>query len=204
MQIVAYIRVSTDKQDLDTQKLALLEFARKEQLTIDEFIETVVSTRKQKQGLELDELIKRLSTGDTLIISELTRAGRSLGGIIKHVELLIQKKINFISVKENLRIMDGKQDLQAKITVAMFGLFAEVERELISQRTKEGIAKARASGKRIGRPKGKGKSKLDGREAEIVAYLDKKITKASIAKLIEVAPNTLNSFIKSRQLEAGS
>jgi DNA invertase Pin-like site-specific DNA recombinase len=143
-----------------------------------------------------------MKEGDTLILSELTRAGRSLQAIISHVNHLTEKKINLISIKENLRIMNGEQDLQTKITVALFGLMGEVERDLISQRTKEGLAKAKANGRKAGRPKGStGKSKLDGYEQEIMGYLNKGISQASIARLIEVSPTTLRAFIKSRNLK---
>lgn len=204
MTTIAYIRVSTATQDLEAQKLAILAFAQKEKIVIDEFVDTVISTRKRGQQSEFEQLIKSMEEGDTLILSELTRAGRSLQAIITHVNHLMQKKVNLISIKENLRILNGEQDLQAKITVALFGLLGEVERDLISQRTKEGLAKAKANGKKVGRPKGKkGKSKLDGFEQEIVGYLDKGLTQSSIAKLIEVSPTTLRDFIKSRNLVAG-
>lgn len=88
--------------------------------------------------------------------------------------------------------------------VTMFGLFAELERDLISQRTKDGLKRAVASGKKLGRPKGRtGKSKLDGKEKEIVGYLDKKVSKASIARILEVSPTTLNDFVKRKGLEVG-
>lgn len=204
MTIIAYIRVSTAAQDLESQKLAILSYAQKENLNIDEFVDTVISTRKRGQQSGFEELIERMEEGDTLILSELTRAGRSLQAIITHVNRLTEKRVNLISIKEGLQIMNGEQDLQAKITVALFGLLGEVERDLISQRTKEGIAKARANGKQVGRPKGtKGKSKLDGKEQEITGYIDKGISQASISKLLDISPTTLRAFIKSRKLDAG-
>ncbi len=97
--------------------------------------------------------------------------------------------------------MEGKQDLQTKVTIALFGLFAEIERDLISERTKGGLVAARARGRILGRPKGSlGPSKLDGKEGEIQMLLGKKVSKASIAKILDVAPSTLHSFIQSRCL----
>jgi len=201
MKTVAYIRVSTVKQDLESQKLAVMSFAQKEKILIDEFQEITISSRKKEQRTHFDIMVSTLKEGDTLIVSELSRVGRSLGVIIEQINNFLQRRINFIAVKEGLRLLDGKQDMQAKIMVAMFGLLAEVERDLISERTKEGIANARQAGKTIGRPVGKkSKSKLDGKDSEIVGYLDKKVSKASIAKILEVSATTLSHYIKSRNL----
>ena len=204
MKTVAYIRVSGSKQDMESQKMAVMKFAEKEQFFIDEYIESVVSTQSKKQAKEFQTVLSSLGEGDRLIISELSRMGRTLGLIIKQVDEILKRKINFIAIKENIRIEDGKQDMQTKMMISMFGLFAEIERDLNSQRTKEGIERARKSGAKIGRPKGsKGKSKLDGKEQVICAYLDKKISKAGIARLLEVSETTLKHFIQSRNLEAG-
>ena len=204
MKTVAFLRVSGVKQDIESQKLAVLEFAKKERFIIDEYIESVVSTKSKKQAQEFQAVLDSLGSGDRLVISELSRMGRTLGLIIKQVDRIIKNKINFIAIKENIRIEDGKQDIQTKMMVSMFGLFAEIERDLNSQRTKEGIERARKKGVKIGRPKGrKSKSKLDGQEQVICAYLDKKISKAGISRLLNVPQTTLNHFIKSRNLEAG-
>jgi len=204
MKTVAYIRVSGSKQDLESQKMAVMKFAEKERFFIDEYIESVVSTKSKKQEIEFSSVLSSLGAGDRLIISELSRMGRTLGVIIKQVDKILSQKINLVAIKENIKIEDGKQDIQTKMMVSMFGLFAEIERDLNSQRTKEGIERARKRGAKIGRPKGrKSKSKLDGQEVEICLYLDKKISKAGIARLLEVPETTLKHFIKSRNLEAG-
>ena len=200
MKTIAYIRVSTASQDLENQRLAILSYAQKEKIMIDAFQEIIISAGKKDQRDHFDIVINTLEAGDTLIVSELSRIGRSLGMIVEQVNKLLAKKVNFICIKEGLHLQEGKQDLQAKITVAMVGLFAEVERDLISERTKEGLVNARANGKIIGRPKGKiGKSKLDGKEQEIKGYLDKKVSKASIAKILGVSSNNLQHFIKTRK-----
>ena len=141
-----------------------------------------------------------MEAGDLLLVSEISRLGRSVGQIIQIVDDLIKYKINFIAIKENIRL-NGKQDIQSKVMVTMFGLFAEIERDLISERTREGLVAARAKGKVLGRPKGShGKSILDGKEAEIKTLLSKKIPKASVAKILEVSRSTLLHFIRSREL----
>lgn len=204
MKIIAYVRVSSSKQDFESQKMAVLSFAQKEKIIIDNFIEDVISTRKRKQENNFRELVDSLKIGDTVIVSELSRMGRTLGVIIKQVDNILSKKINLIAIKENIRIEDGKQDIQTKMMISMFGLFAEIERDLNSIRTKEGMERARKKGSKIGRPKGvKGKSKLDGKETEICKYLDKRIAKAGIARLLGVSVTALNHFIKTRNLEAG-
>lgn len=203
IQNIAYLRVSTDKQELNSQKMAVLEFANKEGLQVSRFVEVVLSSRKKEQKTHLDDEIKKLSSGDLLIVSELSRIGRSLGQIITLIDELNRRNIRFVAVKENIRL-EGEHDTTSKVMVAMIGLFAELERDLISQRTKDGLKRARASGKTLGRPKGKkGKSKLDGKEKEIASMLDKKMSKASIARYFEVSYNTMDSFIKSRKLVAG-
>lgn len=204
MQIIAYLRVSSSTQELQNQKLAVMEYAHHEGLQIDRFIEVELSTRKASQKKQLDTAIDKLKSGDLLLISELSRIGRNISSIITTIDKLIQQNVKLISIKENIRI-DGEHNIQSKMLVTMFGLLAELERDLISQRTKEGLKNARAKGKKIGRPKGtKGKSKLDGKEQEIITYLDKKISKANIAKLLNVSRTTLNYFIESRNLEASS
>ena len=204
MKTVAYIRVSGSKQDLESQKMAVMKFAEKERFFIDEYIESVVSTKSKKQEIEFSSVLSSLGAGDRLIISELSRMGRTLGVIIKQVDKILSQKINLVAIKENIKIEDGKQDIQTKMMVSMFGLFAEIERDLNSQRTKEGIERARKRGAKIGRPKGrKSKSKLDGHEQVICTYLDKRISKAGIARLLEVPETTLKHFIKSRNLETG-
>ena len=204
MKTVAYIRVSTASQDLESQKLAVMSYAQKEGILIDEFHEVVISSRKPDQRKNFDNMLSNLKAGDKLLVSELSRVGRSLGVIIQQVQKLLDQKIDFVAIKENLKLVDGKQDIQSKVMIAMFGLFAEVERDLISERTKEGLAKAKKAGKKLGRPKGqKSKSKLDGQEQIITSYLDKKVSVLAISRILECSPTTLRHFIETRNLKAG-
>ncbi|MFO0319446.1 MAG: recombinase family protein, partial [Neisseriaceae bacterium] len=141
-----------------------------------------------------------LTNGVTLVlVSELSRLGRSVGQIIQLVDELVKLKVRFIAIKENIQL-DGKQDIQSKMMITMFGLFAEIERDLISERTREGLQAAKSKGKNLGRPKGIGKSKLDGKEFEIKILLEKNIPKASIARIMDVSRSNLLHFINSRHL----
>lgn len=198
---IAYVRVSTGSQDLDQQKLAILDHARRHRTPVADFVEVHGSAGSFAQREQLFGLIESLQPGDRLIVSELSRLGRSLHQILQIVDRLIQQGIRLIAIKESIRF-EGKQNLQTKAMIVLFGLFAEVERDLIAERTKEGLAAAKAKGKRLGRPKGAlGKSKLDGKEAEITLLLQKKVSKASIARIVEVSPMTLDHFMRTRKLQ---
>ena len=200
MKTIAYVRVSKDSQDVKNQRLAILEFAQQEKLETTEFIELNVSSRRSPKERQIDRLMAQLEPGDTLVVSELSRMGRSVGEIITTVDALVKQHIRFIAIKEGIHL-DGQPDLQSKVMVTLFGLFAEIERELISMRTKEGLAAARASGKRLGRPKGRlGQSKLNGKEEEIQRLLSLQVSKSSIAKITGVDRSTLYHFIQTRQL----
>jgi DNA invertase Pin-like site-specific DNA recombinase len=200
MLTVAYLRVSTGSQDLANQKLAVLDYARQQHFTVDRFVEAQVSSRKTPAQRGVEDLLGTLAAGDRLVVSELSRLGRSLGQVIRIVDELVKRKVRFVAIKEAIRF-EGKQDMQTKVMIALFGLFAEVERDLISQRTKEGLAAARAMGRLLGRPKGAlGKSKLDGKEEEIRMLLEKTVSKASIAKIVGVSRTALHHFIRTRKL----
>ena len=200
MKTVAYLRVSTGSQDLANQKMAVLDYAKPQRFTVDRFVEAQASSRKTPAERGIDDLLGTLDAGDRLIVSELSRLGRSLGQVIRIVDELVKRKVRFVAIKEAIRF-EGKQDMQTKVMIALFGLFAEVERDLISQRTKEGLAAARAKGRLLGRPKGAlGKSKLDGKEEEIRMLLEKTVSKASIAKIVGVSRTALHHFIKTRKL----
>ena len=200
MKTVAYLRVSTGSQDLATQKLVILDFTQKRRFTVDEFIESQASSRKSPIERRIEEMLGTLQSGDRLLVSELSRLGRSLGQVLQIVATLIERKIRFIAIKEAIEV-EGKQDLRTKVMIALFGLFAEVERDLISERTKEGLAAAKAKGKLLGRPKGAlGKSKLDGKEEDIRMLLGKEVSKASIAKILDVSRSALYHFIETRKI----
>lgn len=198
-QIVGYCRVSTEEQDLKNQRLELLEYASKNDLKITTWVEKKVSSRKSSKERLIDVLLNQLNIGDTLIVAELSRLGRSVGQIAIIVNTLIDTGVRLICIKEHIDL-NGNPDLQSKVMLTMFSLFAEIERDLISERTKAGLARARAEGKLIGRPKGLGRSQLDGKEDEIRELLRKGVSKASVAKIYGVSWPCMNHFVKTREL----
>ncbi len=188
MKTVAYLRVSTPQQDASSQRLAILEYARKHDLHIDDFIEATASGQASEKRRRLDELTSVLQRGDRLVVSELSRLGRSLGQVVAVLDALAKAGVAFVALKENIRV-EGKRDIQTKVMTTLFALFAEVERDLISERTREGLARARASGRKLGRPKGSlGVSRLDGKEDEIRRFLELGVSKTAIAKYPCVKP----------------
>lgn len=199
-KIYGYIRVSTDKQTVGNQEHAILKYCDQHKLHVDEWYSVQMSSRKSTKQRRIDELMDSLQNGDTLIVSELSRLARSVGQIAIIVDKLLENGVRVICIKESMDL-NGKRDMKAKVMITMFSLFAEIERDLVSERTKEGLARARAEGKLLGRPKGSlGKSKLDGKEKEITELLGKKVGKASIAKIYGVTWPTIDHFIKTRGL----
>ena len=197
MKTIAYFKTSTDRREVREQRRAVVEFAEKEGITISRFIEMSASATR---GKRIDQLLRQLEPGDTLIVSELNRIGRSVGQIVRTVEALIKGKVHFIAVKEGIWL-DEERNSQTQAMVRMFGLLAETDRELVSIHTKEGLAAARGKGKKLGRPKGSlGRSKLDGRTEEIRRLLALGVSKGSIAKIMGVERGTVNHFVKSRGL----
>ena len=197
MKTVAYLKTSLDRQEVQEQKRVILEFAHREGITVSRLIEMPTSAAI---GKRIEQLFTQVASGDTLIVSELSRIGRSVGQIVRTVEALIKGKVCFIAVKEGIWL-DEERNSQTQVMVRMFGLLAETDRELVSIHTKEGLAAARGKGKRLGRPKGSlSRSKLDGRTEEIKRLLALGVSKGAIAKIMGVARGTVNHFIKSRRL----
>lgn len=202
VKTVAYVRVSKDSQDWKSQKLAILDFAYKENIKIDEFLEIQISSRKNPNERKIDSLLN-LGQGNMLIVSEMSRIGRSVGEVVTTIDRIIASGVQFIAIKENIKIKD-RQDLHTKVMITMFSLFAEVERELNSLRTKEALASLKAEGIKLGRPKGSlGSSKLDGKDMEIKKLLRLKVSKTSISKILEVDRSTLKNYMDKRQLNIG-
>lgn len=197
-----YIRVSTEKQDFDNQKHGILHFANEKKLGNVDFVEETISSRKKLEERQIWELINTMEEGDTLIVSELSRLGRSTMEIMTIFKHLAEKNIRTYVIKGGFEIGDPANKIQSSVLIFAFGLAAEIERELISQRTKEALAVKKASGVKLGRPVGtKVKSKLDGKEDAIKELLEKHIPVASIAKIFGVARTTMVNFIGSRELK---
>ncbi len=198
-KIYAYIRKSTDHQNTENQKLVIYEHAEKNGLIIDHWFDVGCSSRKSNKERRIDELLETMETGDTLIVAELSRLGRSVGQMLSLIDQLIKKQVKVISLKENIRL-EGAHDIPSKVMVTMFSLFADIERDLISERTKEGLARARANGKLLGRPKGPGKSKLDPYREEIIALLKTGSSKTYLSKKYKVTAPTLYNWLKKNNV----
>ena len=182
MSIIAYIRVSTlDKQDTQNQKFKIMEYAHNNNLKIDRFMEMKISTTKTRSQRGIDDLIENFIPGDTLIVTELSRFGRSTFETINIIRELFEKRINLIFIDQSFLNTDysklDKDPVEKAVKSMMFSMFSiigEMEREYTRQRIKNALARAKAEGKQLGRPKGTvGKSKLD-KHQERISELDRK------------------------------
>lgn len=198
---IAYIRASTDKQDLNNQKLEIFEYARKNQLEVDDFIQITISSRKTSKDRRIDEMVLALNDADTLIVTELSRLGRSTAEIIGLINALIKKQVRVISIKQNLDIK--QHDMNSKIITALFSLFAELERDLISLRTKEALASKKSQGIQLGKPKGTiQKSKFDKDILKIKELLTMGLSVRKIATFLGYSNHIgLNEYIKKRNIK---
>lgn len=203
-QVVGYIRVSTiqQKESADNQRFEILKLADEKKVTISEWVVETVSGSKKASERELGKLLSRLTKGDVVMVSEISRIGRSLLDVMSTLGQLMTNDVALFTAKEKFELADN---VSSKVLAFAFSLAGEIERQLISQRTKEALARKKSLGIRLGRPKGSySKSKLDGKEDQIREFLDKKISKASIAKLMSVSSGTLDSFIATRKLKRTS
>ena len=202
MATYAYLRTSTDTQDLGVQRLEIYDYAHKNKIHIDEFIEVSISSRKGFRSRRIDYLLSLLKPEDTIIVTELSRLGRSLSEVILLMEKLTKAQISVYCIKQGLNL--AQNDMTSKVMMTMFSLFGEIERELISERTKKGLAKARASGKVIGRPKGSfGPSKLEPNLDEVRRLIEAKVPQTAIGRLLGCSPATVSRFIARRGLKTG-
>ncbi|CAO5676315.1 MAG: DNA-invertase hin [Holosporales bacterium] len=199
-KIIAYLRASTDKQDLNHQKLELLEFARKKSWNVDEFIEINVSSRKTLKQHRIDELVLKLNLDDTLVVTELSRLGRSTSEVIDIVNALIKKSVRVVIIKQNLDIK--KSDMNSKIILTLFSLFGELERDLISLRTKEALASKKREGQILGKPKGTiQRSKFDKDVEKIKELMGYGLSKRKIANVLGYSNHiALTIYIKKRNI----
>jgi DNA invertase Pin-like site-specific DNA recombinase len=198
-KVIGYLRVSTQDQDTAKNQADVLAFANNKGLLKVQFVEEKVSGMQPWRKRKLAQVVEDLKAGDVLIVPELSRLGRSLVEVLEVLNVLTAKDVSVFSVKEAFQL-NGK-DMQSKVMRTMLGLFAEIERDLISARTKEGLAAARAKGRLLGRPKGKGKSKLDQYRPEIEALLKNGSRKTFIAARYGVTPVTLSNWLKRTGLD---
>lgn len=194
-----YIRVSTDKQTTKNQKFEIKNFSKAKNILIDEWIEEKISSTKKLDDRKFGQLLKRMKKGDTLIVSELSRMGRNLMQIMKILHDCMEKDIQVFTIKENYELGNN---INSKVLAFAFGLSAEIERNLISQRTKEALARKKAEGVILGRPIGSKSTtlKLTGKEDEIKKLLKNKISHSAIGRILGVHRLTVTSFAKNNKL----
>lgn len=192
----AYLRVSTDHQDVNNQKLSVLDYCNARGISSLTFIEDTVSGKSSWREREIGNILEKAKKGDLIVASEISRLGRSALQVLEIMEMAAQKGVAVHIAKNNM-VLDGS--MQSTITATILGLAAQIEREFISARTKEALAKRKSDGAKLGRPKGESDLlKLDAFRDEITNYLKKGINKRAIAKLIECSPSTLYSWLKRR------
>lgn len=193
--IFGYIRVSSDKQTVENQRFQIIGFCSEHQLSIDGWIQETVSGTKTYRKRQLGALLKRVRPGDIILCAELSRLGRSLFMIMEILSLCMTKGCRVWTIREGYRLGD---DIQSKVLAFAFGLSAEIERNLISQRTREALARLRATGVPLGRPRGSrnARLKLHGHEPLIRALLARGDSLSSIARRLHVHRNTLSRFLR--------
>ncbi|CDT82576.1 Site specific recombinase [Vibrio coralliirubri] len=194
----AYLRVSSDSQDVANQKHGIYDYTNKVGIGNLVFVEDVVTGKKKWRQRKLGVLVEGMTSGDCIVFAEVSRIARSTLQVLEVLEVCMEKKINVYIAKQNLQL-DGS--MQSRITATVLGLAAEIEREFISMRTKEALAARKKNGMILGRPKGHAeKLKLDVKREQIEKYLKMGLGIRPTAKLIDEAPSTLRDYMKRRGL----
>lgn len=203
IMIYGYIRVSTDKQTTENQEFEIKKFCEKENIQVDIWVKETISATKDLNKRKLGRLLHKLKSEDIIIASELSRLGRNLLQVMSILHLCMNKNVQVWTIKDNYRL---GADIQSKVLAFAFGLSAEIERNLISQRTKEALMRVRAEGKILGRPIGRQNTfvKLSGKEDKVKELLDQKISKSAIARILGVHRITVAKFINERVLIQGT
>ena len=202
IMIYGYIRVSSDKQTVENQRFEINNFCLREGMVIDGWIEETISGTKAYNKRQLGNLLKRVQKDDLIICAELSRLGRNLFMIMEILNICMTKECRVWTIKDNYRL---GEDIQSKVLAFAFGLSAEIERNLISQRTKEALARKKAEGVTLGRPKGRlsspDKYNLSGKETLIKELLIAQVSQRKIAKICKVDRNTLARYIKTKMAD---
>ena len=201
--IYGYIRVSSDKQTVENQRFEINKFCEREGIKIEGWIEETISGTKAYDKRALGKLLKKVQKDDLIICAELSRLGRNLFMIMEILNICMTKECKVWTIKDNYRLGD---DIQSKVLAFAFGLSAEIERNLISQRTKEALARKRAEGVVLGRPVGhqSGHLKLTGKEATINELINQGVSKSEIAHIFKVSRETLRRFMIRNHMEGYS
>jgi len=189
-----YIRVSTDKQTVENQRHEIKNFCQRQEMVVGRWIEETISGTRQVRDRELGKLLKRMKRDDVMVCSELSRLGRNLLMIMAVLNECMERGIQVWTIKDNYRL---GSDISSKVLAFAFGLSAEIERNLISQRTKEALARKKAEGVVLGRPVGSksSRTKLTGQEERIRELLDKRVSLAAIGRILGVHRDTLRAHL---------
>lgn len=199
--VIGYVRVSTDKQDVDSQRLAILEYARGERLVVDEMIEVEASSRRNHRQRRIDELFDKVRPGDTIIVYALDRLGRSTSDVIGLVNKLIASGVALHAIKQGFRLGGGELDIADKVMVTIFALLADLERDMISSRTRAGLIARKAAGVILGKRSGTiQKSKLDTHRPEIERLLAANVAVSAIARVCGTSRSNLVHYLKTRAI----
>ena len=193
--VYGYIRVSTDKQTVENQRFEIEQYAQKNQIVIDKWIEETISGTIAPEKRNLGKLLMHIRQGDVLICSEISRLGRSMFMIMSILNRLMEMNVVVYTVKEGYKL---GQDLQSKVLAFAFSISAEIERNLIAERTTEALKRRKAEGKTLGRPKGRKNSsyKLSDKEEEIRRMIKDGYTKTYIIKYYKISSATLYNFLR--------
>ena len=194
--IYGYIRVSTDKQTIENQEFEIKHFCRQKGLSVDKWIKETVSGTENFEKRKLGILLKQMKKNDILVCTEISRLGRNLFQIMMILNICLQKDAKIWTIKDNYRL---GSDIQSKVLAFAFGLASEIERDLISQRTKEALQRIKSEGRKLGRQfdcKNK-KHILDGQEEKIIGLYKKGIPKTKIARMMGVSSKTIYNFFTS-------
>lgn len=193
--IYGYIRVSTDKQTAENQRFEIKNFCLKNEIFIDGWISETISGTKTPDKRKLGKLLKRLNPGDTVICTEISRLGRNLFMVMEILNICMEKNCRVWTIKDGYRLGD---DIQSKVLAFAFGLSAEIERNLLSQRTKEALARLKSEGKHLGRPVGYSTPKmykLYGKEKRILNYMKEGLSYAEMGRRLKCDRGTVRSFV---------
>lgn len=195
MVTIAYIRVSSEKQNCSNQHYEIENFCKLHNVNINKWVEEVISSRKELKQRKLSKILDKLKSDDILITTEISRLGRNMLEIMGILQTCLNKGCQIITIKENYHL---GADIQSKVLAFAFGLSAEIERQLISQRTKESLKRLKDEGKHLGRPFGVSYRKLQANKNKIVELLNKNVSKTAIARLMNCSWTTLHRFIGER------
>ena len=199
LKTIGYLRVSTIDQDTEKNKAEILSLANDKKFGHVKFIEEKVSGKKSWKERKIKSIIDDLGEGDRLIVPELSRLGRSMLEIMEMLSIARDKGIYIYAVKGGWEL---NGTIQSKVMAMAFSIASEIERDLISKRTKEALKARKAAGVKLGRPKGPGKSKLDKYREEIIALLKNGSTKAFIARKYGTTKPNLYNWLKKNNINA--